>query len=70
MTEETNLTPRVFKIGATRIVEDASLSGRTSEEVREILKRTYPEVAHATIREYEENGLRVVSYLPIGGRKG
>jgi hypothetical protein len=70
MTEQTNLTPRVFKIGATRIIEDASLSGRSSEEVREILKRTYPEVAHATIREREENGLRVIEFLPRPGHKG
>jgi hypothetical protein len=67
MTEQ---TPRVFKIGATRIVEDASLAGRGIEDVREILKRTYPEVAHATIREREENGLHVVEFLNQPGRKG
>jgi hypothetical protein len=70
MSQETNPTPRVFKIGATRIVEDASLAGRSSEEVRDILKHSYPEVPHATIREYEENGLRIVAYLPAVGRKG
>jgi hypothetical protein len=67
MTEQ---TPRVFKIGATRIVEDASLTGRGIEDVREILKRTYPEVAHATIRERDENGLHVVEFLNQPGRKG
>ena len=57
MSQETNPTPRIFKIGATRIVEDAAMAGLSNEQVRDILKRTYPEVAHATIREYEENGL-------------
>lgn len=61
---------RVFKIGATRIVEDASMSGVSNEQVRDLLKVTYPEVANATIREREENGLRVVEFLPQPGRKG
>jgi hypothetical protein len=70
MAEQTNSTPRVFKIGATRIVEDAALAGRGIEEIREILKCTYPEVAHATIREREENSLHVVEFLNQPGRKG
>lgn len=70
MTEQTNPTPRVFKIGATRVVEDATLTGLGNEEVREILKRMYPEVAHATIREREENRLRVIEFLPRPGHKG
>ncbi|NLF79472.1 MAG: hypothetical protein GX573_27585 [Chloroflexi bacterium] len=70
MTNETNPTPRIFVIGATRIVEDASLAGRSSEEIREILKLTYPEVAHATIRETEQDGQKTVSYLARPGRKG
>jgi hypothetical protein len=70
MTEETNPTPRVFKIGATRIVEDATMAGRSNEEIRDILKRSYPEIAHATIREREQDGLRIVDFLPQPGRKG
>jgi hypothetical protein len=70
MTEQTNPTPRVFKIGATRIVEDASMAGLSNEQVRDILKRTYPEVAHATIREREQDGLHIVEFLPQPGRKG
>lgn len=70
MTEQTNPTPRIFKIGATRVVEDAALTGLGNEEVREILKRTYPEVAHAIIREREENGLHIVEFLAQPGRKG
>jgi hypothetical protein len=70
MTNETNPTPRVFKTGATRIVEDETMAGLTNEQVRDVLKRTYPEVAHATIREREQDGLRIVEFLPQPGRKG
>lgn len=70
MTNETNSTPRVFKTGATRIVEDETMTGLTNEQVRDVLKRTYPEVAHATIREREQDGLRIVEFLPQPGRKG
>lgn len=61
---------RVFKIGAARIVETEVMSGLSSDQVRELLKTTYPEVANATVREREENGLRVVEFLPQPGRKG
>lgn len=70
MTNETNPTPRVFVIGATRIKEDASMAGRSNEEIRDLLKPTYPEVAHATIRETEQDGLRIVTYLARPGHKG
>jgi hypothetical protein len=61
---------RVFKIGATRIVEDESMTSLDNEAVRNLLKATYPEVANATLRERDENGLRVVEFLPQPGRKG
>jgi hypothetical protein len=71
MTDQTNPQPRVFKIGATRIVEDASLAGRSLDEVKEILKHSYPEVAHATVRETDlEDGSRLCEFLPVAGRKG
>ena len=70
MTNETNPTPRVFVIGATRITEDSSMVGRSNEEIREILKHTYPEVAHAAIREREQDGLRLISFTSQPGRKG
>ena len=70
MTEQTPSTPRVFKTGATRIVEDETMAGLTNEQVRDILKRTYPEVAHATIRERDQDGLSIVEFLPQPGRKG
>jgi len=65
-----NPSPRVFKIGATRIVETSAMSDLSNEQVRELLKTTYPEVAHATLREREDNGLRVIDFLPQPGRKG
>ena len=71
MTDQ-NPTPlhRVFKIGATRVVEDPSMSGLNNEQVRDLLKTSYPEIANATLRERDENGLRVVEFLPQPGRKG
>ncbi len=59
MAEQTSL---IFKIGATRIVADESMAQLNHEQVRDLLKRTYPEVAHATLREREENGLRVLEF--------
>lgn len=70
MTNETNPTPRVFKTGANRIVEDETMTGLSNDEVRQMLARSYPEVAHATIREREQEGLRIVEFLPQPGRKG
>jgi hypothetical protein len=70
MTNETNPTPRVFVIGATRIKEDASMADRSNEEIRDLLKTTYPEVAHATIRETEQDGQKIVTYLARPGHKG
>lgn len=70
MSDHNTLQPRLFKIGATRIPDDVSLSSLSNEQVRDILKRTYPEIAHATIREREDNGYRVIEFLPQPGRKG
>ncbi len=61
---------RIFKIGATRVVEDASTESLSNEQVRDLLKGTYPEVANATIRERVEGGTKVVEYLAQPGRKG
>ncbi len=65
-------TPRrIFQIGATRIVEDESTTDLTNDQVRDVLKATYPEVAHATLRERTDaNGNRIVEFLPQPGRKG
>lgn len=69
MSNETTL-PRIFKIGATTIIEDDTMTDLSNEQVRDLLKRTYPEVAHATIREREHEGQRVIDLLPRAGKKG
>ena len=71
MTEQTTPQARIFKTGSTKILEDETMRGLDNEAVREILKRTYPEVAHATIRERRlEDGTTLVEFLPQPGRKG
>lgn len=71
MTEHHTSQPaRVFVIGATRIAEDPALSALTTEQVRALLRFSYPEIASATVREREHDGLRVVEFLPQPGRKG
>ncbi|NJL55774.1 hypothetical protein HC928_11710 [bacterium] len=47
------------------------MSGQAPEEIKLILQRSYPEVAHATVRETTlEDGTQVIHYIPIAGRKG
>ena len=71
MSDQNNTQPRIFKIGATRIVEDASLAGRDLDEVKAILQRSYPEIAHATVRERTlEDGTHCYDFIPVAGRKG
>ena len=72
MTEQPNNTqPRVFKIGTTTIVEDVSMSGLNLDAVKQILQRTYPEVAHATVREVTlEDGSTCYHFIPVAGKKG
>ncbi len=65
-----NSTPRIFKTGTVRIVEDESMQNLTNEEVGNVLKATYPEIANATIRETTSDGQKIVEFLPQPGRKG
>jgi len=66
-----NTQTRIFITGNTRIHEDASTANLSAEQVRDVLKHTYPEIAHATIRERTgENGERIVEFLARPGRKG
>lgn len=65
-----NPIPRVFKIGASRVLEDDSTAGLSVDEVRERLKHLYPELAHATHRELLQDGTLYVEFLPRPGRKG
>jgi SRSO17 transposase len=62
---------RIFKIGTVRIVADETLRELDNEAARQILKATYPEIAHATIREVTtDEEQTVVEFLPQPGRKG
>lgn len=70
MTDQVNTQPRVFKIGTTRIVENESTLGLSNEQVRQMFKGTYPEVANATISERNDGETRMVEFLPQPGRKG
>ena len=72
MTDQNPTQPtRVIKIGATRIVADASMSALSAEAIRSLLKTSYPEVAHATIRETTlEDGTQLLDFLAQPGRKG
>jgi PRTRC genetic system protein C len=64
-------TKRIFQTGATRISEDDSLRSLNHEEVRNILKRAYPEVTNATIRERTlDDGSLLIEFIPAPGRKG
>ncbi len=69
-----NPIPRIFKIGANRIVEDASMAQLTTEQIRSLLQVSYPEVAHATVRERSETvegrEVHLLEFLPQAGRKG
>jgi PRTRC genetic system protein C len=72
MTEQSNNTQsRIFKIGTSTIVEDASFVGMNHEQIRDVLKRSYPEAAHATIRERTlEDGSTCYHFIPVAGKKG
>jgi hypothetical protein len=67
-----NTTPnRIFRIGVTTIQADASMAHLDHEQIRAVLKRTYPEAAHATIRERTlDDGTTVLDFIPVAGRKG
>lgn len=62
---------RIFKVGATRIVEDDSTRTLTNVQVQQKLKSQFPEVANATIQERQaDDGNTVIEFLPQPGRKG
>jgi PRTRC genetic system protein C len=62
---------RVFKIGETIIHDNPSTEALNTDQVKDALKRAYPEVIHAAVSVTEqENGLQVVEFKPQAGRKG
>ncbi|MBZ0304425.1 MAG: hypothetical protein K8I82_00015 [Anaerolineae bacterium] len=73
-TQEMNVQnrQRVFKIGGTRIVEDATMNGKSTAEIQKMLAPLYPQIENATVRERtdEESGMTVIEWIPRPGRKG
>ncbi len=63
-------TRRVFKIGATRIVEDEATAQLPNEAIRALLRTVYPEVANALIRERIDGDVRLLEFLAQPGVKG
>jgi hypothetical protein len=61
---------RVVKLGSTTIVLDATLAALSADHLRERLRLTYPQVAHATVREYTSGDTHILEFLPQPGRKG
>jgi len=61
---------RVFKTGTTVITESPEMRSMTIRPDQQVLKSTYPEVAHATVRERVEGETLVIDFLPIAARKG
>ena len=52
-------------------MEDTSFAGMNHEQIRDVLKRSYPEASHAIIRERKlEDGTTVLDFIPVAGRKG
>ena len=47
--QQDNQQLRIFKTGSTIIAENETTANLSPEEVRDILKYQYPEVANATI---------------------
>ena len=70
MPETTETKSRVFKIGTNRIVEGAETAQLGNEQIRTLLKTQYPEIANATIRETDSDGVRLIEFLPRPGTKG
>jgi len=72
VTPEADAAPlkRVFKIGTNRIVEGTATAQLSNEQVRNLLKAQYPEIANATIRESADGETRLIEFLPQPGRKG
>jgi len=70
MSDITNPTRRLFRIGGTVISESAATQGLSVEQVRQRLKAAYPEIAHASVRETRDGDTLIVDYTAQVGRKG
>jgi PRTRC genetic system protein C len=68
---DTTTPRRLFKTGADLIAETAETQHLSNEQVRDLLKHVYPELAHATIHERDQpDGTRLVEFKAVAGRKG
>lgn len=69
--QQDNQRLRLFKTGSTIIAENETTANLSPEDVRDILKYQYPEVANATINtRTNDDGQEIVEFLPKPGRKG
>ena len=70
-TVQTETPPRIFKTGSSLISESPEMRPLSNEEIRALLKHSYPEVANAIIRETAQtDGSLLVEFLAQPGRKG
>lgn len=61
---------REFHISGNVVKESAATEGMSNDDARKVLQTMYPEVANATIRETNKDGVVIVEFLPQPGRKG
>lgn len=62
---------RVFITGTTRIQEDASMRGKSLEQVKNLLVAMgYAEVRTAEVKEKTEGDTQYIQFVPRAGRKG
>ena len=70
-TVQTETPRRIFKTGSSLIAESPEMRPLSNEEIRALLKHSYPEVANAIIRETPQtDGSLLVEFLAQPGRKG
>jgi len=62
---------RIFKTGSTLITESPEMRELTVGQIQDLLKHSYPELAHATVRETPQpDGTLLIEWLSQAGRKG
>jgi hypothetical protein len=70
MDDQSTPAPRQIQIGGTQFVEDESTLGLSVEELRQALRPAFPELAYATVRQHEEDGVTYLSFEARAGSKG
>ena len=70
-TVQTETPRRIFKTGSSLISESPEMRPLSNEDIRALLKHSYPEVANAIIRETAQTDDSIlVEFLAQPGRKG